>query len=478
MAITRSDPLLERCKKLLGDEAVVEHALDATLSDIGEFRGRRLAAILRPRSAEDVQRILAAATDVGGAAIYPFSTGRNWGLGSRQPPADGCVLLDLARLDRVRELDLQRGFAVIEPGVTQGQLGRLLEGSQFQLNVTSACADTSVLGNALERGVGFTRQRTEDLRALEVVLASGEQIRVGSFWGAPGSATSTFHYRHGIGPDLLPLFCQSNLGVVTAAAVALVPRPECIRVFHVTAPEPALDRGLLFLRRLHRDGLVNNVSRIYDPPEAGAGHLLCAAFSGRRAVADAAATLLLDEARGLGLTAETSVVDETDSADGRVPVHCFRGRPGENCRHIQRSFRTTSCDLDRASAAGWLLFLPIVPFEAEVLRRARALVERIADDGGVEHGVVMNVLDATCVDLSVKLSFPRTAEGIARAHAVLERMRAACVAAGFFPYRGDIDHQGADGLFGPGPYRETLRALKRALDPSELLAPGRYLPPP
>ena len=36
--------------------------------------------------------------------LYPVSTGMNWGLGSRHPVRDDCVLVDLRRLDRIREL--------------------------------------------------------------------------------------------------------------------------------------------------------------------------------------------------------------------------------------------------------------------------------------------------------------------------------------------------------------------------------------
>src|SRR5262249_6325737 len=157
-----------------------------------------------------------------------------------------------------------------------------------------ACADTSVLGNALERGVGFSRQRTEDLLALEVVLAGGRQLRVGGFWDAPGQAPRTFHYRHGIGPDLLPVFCQSNLGVITAGVVALVPRPECMRVFRAAFSGPELDQALGLLQKFHRDGLLNNVSRVCNgipreasgPGGAAGEYVFYGAFSGRKAVAE------------------------------------------------------------------------------------------------------------------------------------------------------------------------------------------------
>jgi 4-cresol dehydrogenase (hydroxylating) len=478
--------LLGRWRQLLGDGAFLGPPLDEALPDVGEFPPRRLAALLRPRDQDQVRAVLGAAAELGGAVpLYPVSTGRNWGLGSRQPPAHDCALLDLSRLDQVRELDLERGYAIVEPGVTQGELSRRLDSTPFMVNVTGACADTSILGNALERGVGFARQRTDDLVALEVVLASGEQVRVGSFWGAPGAAAPIFHYRHGIGPDLLPLFCQSNLGVVTAGVVALLPRPECVRVFQASFPGAVLDRALGLLRDLHADGLLNNVSRAYSAggpssgPGAGEAFLFAGAYSGRRGVADAVAEAVLGELRRAGLGSNAVAFDAEDAdrfpdAD-RALADGFAGRPAA-CPRIRSSFGAHSCDLDRAGAEGWLLFLPVVPLEAAAVRRALALSEAIAGAEGLTRNAILNVLSASCVDLAISVRFPRTADGSRRGHAVLGRLHRAFGQEGLFPYRADIDHQGAAALFGPGPYHDTLRRLKRALDPHGIIAPGRYLP--
>src|SRR5262245_20891888 len=144
-ATGRHAALLDAWKQLLGEDVVgCGPALADTLKDVGEFRRRRVAALLRPHTPEQVQAIVVAAvasTCDDPLPLYPFSTGRNWGLGSRQPTTDDCALLDLGRLQRVRDLNLERGFAVIEPGVSQRQLSRLLEGTPWMLNVTGACAE-------------------------------------------------------------------------------------------------------------------------------------------------------------------------------------------------------------------------------------------------------------------------------------------------------------------------------------------------
>jgi hypothetical protein len=76
----------------------------------------------------------------------------------------------------------------------------------------------------------------------------------------------------------------------------------------------------------------------------------------------------------------------------------------------------------------------------------------------------------------MSLRFPRTLDGIRRGHSALDRLYRTFWEEGFYPYRADIDHMNADALYGRGPYQDTLRELKRTLDPQSVIAPGRYLP--
>jgi 4-cresol dehydrogenase (hydroxylating) flavoprotein subunit len=38
--------------------------------------------------------------------------------------------------------------------------------------------------------------------------------------------SNSFHYAHGVGLNTMSLFLQSNMGIVTAAVVKLIPKPE------------------------------------------------------------------------------------------------------------------------------------------------------------------------------------------------------------------------------------------------------------
>src|SRR5262249_35375469 len=70
--------------------------------------------------------------------VYPVSGGRNWGYGSRVPVRDGCVVLDLGRLDRIVRFDGELATVTVEPGVTFAQLHEYLEaqGGRWLMSVT------------------------------------------------------------------------------------------------------------------------------------------------------------------------------------------------------------------------------------------------------------------------------------------------------------------------------------------------------
>src|SRR5262245_64786703 len=58
----------------------------------------RVPLIVRPADRQQVQACLRVANEIR-VPVYPISTGRNWGYGSRVPAVDGSVLLDLGRMN-------------------------------------------------------------------------------------------------------------------------------------------------------------------------------------------------------------------------------------------------------------------------------------------------------------------------------------------------------------------------------------------
>jgi 4-cresol dehydrogenase (hydroxylating) len=224
--------------RCLGDAGVQSDA--GTRASYGRTtltHGAQPGAVLLPTTSEQVQEIVRIAARHG-VPLYPISRGRNWGYGDRTAPSDGQVIVDLGRLNRIIEVNGPLAYAVIEPGVTQGQLFAYLKEHHPNLwmDSTGAGPDASIIGNTVDRGFGHTPvgDHFHNTCGLEVVLASGEVLRTG--FGHFAKTQAAHVYPYGIGPILDGLFTQSNLGIVTRAGVWLMPAPEAFSAFFVSVP--------------------------------------------------------------------------------------------------------------------------------------------------------------------------------------------------------------------------------------------------
>ena len=211
-----------------------------------------VSAVLLPGNADEVRKIVHIA-EVYGIALYPISRGRNWGYGSATPARDGCVIIDLSRMDRVISFDRVLGLVTVEPGVTMGHLERYLQENElsFLAPVVGAGAWCSLIGNALERGTSLTANsdRFDSLIALEAVLSDGTIYR------SPfAEGTKVSPYKWGVGPYLDGLFSQSNIGIVTRATFLLAPRPHASKMFVIRIREDGdLASAVESMRKLAAD---------------------------------------------------------------------------------------------------------------------------------------------------------------------------------------------------------------------------------
>lgn len=230
-------------KKILLDPARLEAAIDEFRAIVGSgnVRGpadlgdlakatipdpKMPAAVVFPGSAAEVGEIVRAAAKHG-VSLWPCGKGRNWGYGSATPAMAQTVVLHLERMNRIIEVNSKLAYAVVEPGVTYRQLRQYLDTHHPELwcDCTDGTPEGSVIGNALDRGLGTTHYADHfgTLCGMEVVLASGDVVRTG---GGPDGCKTWHTHKWGVGPYLEGLFSQSGFGVVTKAGVWLIPRPE------------------------------------------------------------------------------------------------------------------------------------------------------------------------------------------------------------------------------------------------------------
>lgn len=178
--------------------------------------------------------------------LYTISTGQNWGYGSGTPSSQNAVVMSLHKLnarptwlsnkhDKDTPYGKKAGIVRLEPGVSQQQLYEFLieEGGDFWMDATGSATSSSVLANTLERGFGHTSygDHFDHCAGMEIVLADGTCFKTGHA-GHENAANVGVH-KHGHGPVLEGLFSQSNLGIVTAMYIQLLPAVKYINKFFI-----------------------------------------------------------------------------------------------------------------------------------------------------------------------------------------------------------------------------------------------------
>lgn len=209
-----------------------------------------------PSSVDEIQAIVRVARE-NRVPLWPISRGKNLGYGGSAPELSGSVVLDLSRMKAI-DYDEENGTVIIEPGVGFYDLYDFLKarGLKHWLS-TPGNSWGSVMGNALDRGVGYTPygENTSKICGLEVVMPDGMLVRTGM--GAMKDSPTWPLYRYGFGPAWDQLFVQSNFGVVTKMGLWLMPEPESLMGMDLEFDSPD-DLGPLIdaLGPLRREGLL------------------------------------------------------------------------------------------------------------------------------------------------------------------------------------------------------------------------------
>lgn len=211
--------------------------------------------VVLPRDEEDVRQVLLCANKhkvpVTAVASGSQETSTN--------PLMGGIVIDTMGMNRILEINTDAAYALVEPGVTIGELAKEVRKHGFRITVGSFPPGLSVVGNYIVTNANTHRTTSrDDIVSLEVVLADGTIVRTGS------KAYSDvydigWHSIYNAYPDLKYLFMDASgtLGVVTKAAIRLYSLNESAPL--VAAAFDEYPKSLEFMKRLARANLVQHV---------------------------------------------------------------------------------------------------------------------------------------------------------------------------------------------------------------------------
>ena len=231
-----SPELISRFVEIVGAANALTRA-DDQAPYLREWRDRytgKTPVVLRPGTTDEVSRILALAND---EAIGVVPQGGNTGLvgGQIPSPQGDQIVLSLARLKKVRDIDAAGGTMIVEAGVTLAEAQNAAEGAGRLFPLSLASEGSAMIGGVLATNAGGTavlaygNARNLAL-GLEAVLADGR------VWHGLRRLK-----KDNTGYDLRDLLIGSEgtLGVITAASLKLFPIPAERETAIVALESPA-----------------------------------------------------------------------------------------------------------------------------------------------------------------------------------------------------------------------------------------------
>jgi len=213
------------------------------------------AAVVFPRTAQDVSRVLKLASDHR-TPVVPRGAGT--GLSGAATAGTGTVVLDLSEMNRIVAISAEDGTAVVEPGVITADLDRAAAEHGLRYAPDPASVAISTIGGNIATNAGGLRcvkygVTRDAVLALDVVLADGTLLHT-------GRAT----VKGVTGYDLTSLLVGSEgtLGVVVGATLRLTALPT--QVATATAFFDDLDAAVSATLAVTRAGVRPSTLELID----------------------------------------------------------------------------------------------------------------------------------------------------------------------------------------------------------------------
>jgi 4-cresol dehydrogenase (hydroxylating) flavoprotein subunit len=360
-----------------------------------------------------------------------------------------------------------------------------------------------------------------------VLLPTGEWVHTG--FGRFANAKTASLYRWGLGPYLDGLFSQSNFGIVTKMTLWLMPAPEYFQAFYFSIKqEEQLPDLIDALRPLRMDGTIRSAIHIGNsykvlsairqyPWEEAAGVTPLSpqimsqfaktwdfgAWNGSGGIYGSRKQVA--EARRLIRRALSGKVDKLRFLDDGLiklaqrlakpyqivtglnlpellkllkPVYgLMKGIP-TNTQIFSTYWRKKLLPPEQMNpdrdGCGLIWCAPVAPLDGQHAATINRIVSETLNEYQFEPLISMTLLTERCLGCVLTIAYDRDIPGEdEKAMECYNKLLEELTEAGYYPYRVGIQSMEAM-THDEENYQALLWKLKSALDPNQILAPGRY----
>lgn len=452
-------------------------------------------AVLQPESEEVIEQIVNLANK-NSIALYPLSNGYNWGYGSRVPSANLSTIVDLSKMKKITGYDDQLGLVSVQPGVSTEDLNHFLSehGGAFFYGGPATTGMASVLGNALERGIGVGRSsfRQDQVISLDLILGDGTRINT----GITSQTQKRAHFKYPTGLDITDLFFQTNFSIVLEGRIKLEPMPNRFATLYTEFETIALKDFMHEIRWLYRQGTLEANSTIGNSTRSqslNTGHEVnsnkfvfsTAIYAGDKLQLYGKMLAIRNRLKGL------SSLFHLNHNDLRILSEffpfIFSKRRKQGLQHlssskyiggqsraiaslVQSQARTKNFERLK-DHLGLRWYSSCLPFEPGLLCQVIDEVSFTSAEFGFSPNVGLNFLDWRTAYLTVAVMFDLDdASDNSKAEECMRTLTEQGLQRGFVPARAPLGKS-------PSLSHDQLRMhrhLKSVFDPNDVISPGRY----
>lgn len=430
--------------------------------EVTEAKWQHLPEIaVKPENTEQVSRIMQLANR---ERIPVTPRGAGTGLAAGAVPFLGGIVLSLEKMNKIIELDQANMFMVVEPGVTTAEVQRCAREAGLFYAGDPCSADSSFIGGNIATNAGGNKAvrygvTGQHVFGLEVVLASGQIMNLG---GKIIKEVSGYNIIQ------LMIGSEGTLGIITRIFLKLLPRPKFNGV--IMAPFASIPAAIqLVPQMITGSGIVPTSIEFMDNLCIKAAER----FLNRQLIYNHAAAFVIIELDG---SSETQLMTEMEM----LAAQCYQNSAldvlvGDNAATQERIWKPR-----RVLAEALRVVSPVYSMEDIIVPVSQIpdmvmAINRLSDKYGIRIANFGHAGDGNIHATLLKDNLDDRAWEESKERLLDELYAEVYAQGGKISGEHGIGAKRKDALarYADAAALQTMKAIKKALDPNHILNPGK-----